>query len=123
MPAGRMVLSISTCNANLCIIFAPVSFYAYRNILTGPIPDSLGDLNLREFQVFENRLRGVIPESFYNNRNLELMRVDFNQLSGTLSTQVGLLTNLYDLRVNHNALVGNLPISLSNLTNLREYLF
>jgi hypothetical protein len=91
--------------------------------LTGPIPESFAALNLKEFQVYENRLQGNIPESFYNNRDLELMRVDFNGLSGTLSTQVGLLTNLFDLRVNQNLLVGNLPISLSNLSNLGEYLF
>jgi hypothetical protein len=92
-------------------------------VLTGTIPESFGSLNLREIQLYENRLQGDLPTSFYNNRNLELMRVDFNELSGTLSSLIGQLTTLFDLRVNHNTFIGTLPVSLTILSNLREYLF
>ena len=94
------------------------TLYLYRNTLTGPIPESFGELDLKEFQVYENRLTGEIPEEFYNNENLQLLRIDFNSITGTLSESLGDMGGLQDLRVNENLFSGPLPESLSDLNNL-----
>ena len=105
------------------VLFAFIeTLYHYRNTLTGPIPESFGKLDLKEFQVYENRLTGEIPEEFYNNENLQLLRIDFNSITGTLSESLGAMRDLQDLRVNENLLSGPLPESLSDLDKLGKSL-
>ena len=97
------------------------TLYLYRNTLTGEIPTTFGNLDLFEFQAYENRLTGEIPEEFYNNRNLQLLRIDFNSITGTISSSLGNMADLQDLRINENLLSGPLPASIGNLNNLSKF--
>lgn len=97
------------------------------NLLTGPIPLSLGHQlpKVREIHLYENQLTSTIPESVFKPENLTVVLLGNNQLSGFLPTNM-----LYDakrlelLYLNANMLSGNLDsIAESNsLIKLRlEY--
>ena len=66
-------------------------------------------------------MTGEIPEQFYNNRNLQLLRIDFNSITGTISSSLGNMADLQDLRINENLLSGPLPASIGNLNNLGKF--
>ena len=63
-------------------------------------------------------IKGSIPSSIGNLRNL--LKLDFraNHLSGAIPQEIGLLTKLTDLDLSSNNFVGAVPIELSNLTHL-----
>lgn len=94
------------------------SLFVYSNGLAGPIPTEIGELQLTEFQAFNNVLTGEIPEELYNNQGLTLLRLDVNAFTGTISPQIGDLVDLTDLWLNNNTLAGPLPATLARLSGL-----
>ena len=67
------------------------------NKLTGPIPESLGNLQkLEELNLYSNQLTGPIPESLGKLQTLERLYLDSNQLTGPIPESLG---NLQSLRV------------------------
>jgi Leucine-rich repeat (LRR) protein len=53
--------------------------------LTGPIPESIGNLgNLEDIRMQGNALTGPIPESMADLNGLELLNLSANQLTGTI---------------------------------------
>jgi len=95
-----------------------VSFRAYNNQLTGPIPSLAGLTNLASFYAFNNQLTGPIP-SLAGLTNLADFGVDNNQLTGSIPSLAG-LTNLAAFWVNNNQLTGPIP-SLAGLTSLAAF--
>lgn len=81
----------------------------------------MGNLDLVEFLANKNNLQGPIPEAFWNNERLSLLRLDDNSLSGTISRRLGNLVDLTDLFLSNNTLQGTLPVTLLRLTNMGEY--
>jgi hypothetical protein len=70
------------------------------NLLTGPLPPSIGDLS-----------------------ELRILDLGQNQITGTLPSQIGLLTNLNRLDLNNNQITGTIPIELTTLNQLRDLSF
>jgi len=67
----------------------------YENQLTGPIPQSIGNLdNLLRLDLHENRLTGPIPQSIGNLVNLKKLCLSFNELTGPVPETIGNLVNL-----------------------------
>jgi hypothetical protein len=55
-----------------------------QNMLTGPIPDTLGEYTprLREIHLHENNLRSTIPHSLFRPENLTVALLGDNELTG-----------------------------------------
>jgi hypothetical protein len=96
------------------------SLIFYGNRFTGRIPQSIGMLDLLQFQAYNNLLSSTIPEEFWNNKRLIDLRLDRNMLAGTLSSSIGNLDRLVDLRLGDNSLEGTLPSELGALTNMSK---
>jgi Leucine-rich repeat (LRR) protein len=131
-------------NGNVVAEGNVTELYLYNNQLSGPIPDSLGNLgslqmlnlgwnqlngwipdtlgnlvNLQELLLNINQLSGWIPDSLANLGNLRLLWLNENQLSGWIPDALGNLVNLQYLMLNNNQLIGWIPDSLGNLVNLQ----
>lgn len=95
--------------------------YLYGNNLTGPIPESIGELpNLQELALQENRLSGLIPVSLGSLKSLKRLLLYSNQFSGTIPDSLGNLMNLVELDVHDNALIGNIPNSVGEMQALEK---
>ncbi|CAI5980191.1 unnamed protein product [Closterium sp. NIES-64] len=106
------------------------------NSLTGPIPESLGDIApltwlpsprypmndpitpISTRDLSHNMLSGSIPPSLGSLGNLGVMTLSFNQLSGDIPAELGSLLTLSYLQLSQNELSGSIPESLFALANL-----
>lgn len=90
----------------------------YLNSFEGPIPLSVGDLDLRELLVGNNLLTGTITPLLFRNTNLVILQLHNNFFEGSLSEDISALLSLRDLRINDNMLSSTLPTALASLSNL-----
>ncbi|MDO4184962.1 MAG: M64 family metallopeptidase [Bacteroidales bacterium] len=91
----------------------------YDNGLKGTIPESIGLLtNLADLHLGNNQLSGSIPESVVSLVNLEYLYLSDNQLSGSIPECIGNLKNLVNLIISYNQLSGSIPESIGQLTNM-----
>ena len=91
-----------------------------RNLLTGTIPASLGNLvNLESLSLSRNQLTGPIPAQLSSLSGLRLLALGGNQLTGAVPPQLGELTNLDGLYLQGNQLTGQVPPELGNLERLK----
>jgi Leucine-rich repeat (LRR) protein len=96
--------------------------YLENNLLTNRIPESIGSLNrLERLDVFNNRLYGSIPTEFGNLANLQRLWLSNNSFWGNLPQELGNMVALQELYLDENLFNGNLPSSLGNLNNLRDF--
>ncbi|XP_072999732.1 receptor kinase-like protein Xa21 [Typha latifolia] len=99
------------------------SLYLEENILTGPIPTTIGKLqNLHVLSLHENRFSGEIPFSMGNLTLLTRLTLDQNELEGPIPTSFGNLQNLELLDLSSNKLNGTIPRELVSLSSLSSYL-
>lgn len=94
------------------------SLLIYNNGFDGMIPAEIGNLRLFQFLAQFNQLTGTIPSGLWENRELDMLRLDNNQLSGPISQQIGDLSRLRDLRLANNTFTGSLPVMLWRLNGL-----
>ena len=93
----------------------------YHN-LTGSIPASLGNLgNLRELHINDNQLSGTIPVELAQLSQLRILNLNLNALTGTIPPVLGNLSQLTDLNLSSNQLTGQIPPSLTGLANLFRF--
>lgn len=93
------------------------------NHLEGSIPQALGQLQTLEFMgLGMNGFSGIIPSSVYNMSSLEVFSLPYNKLYGSLPWDLAFtLPNLQVLNIGNNDFTGPLPSSLSNASNLLEF--
>lgn len=90
-----------------------------HNKLSGPLPDSLGNLiHLQYFSAEHNRLTGPVPSSVRHMTALETFNVSNNELSGAIPDNIGALTRLRKLDLANNRLSGDISTSLGALLSL-----
>ena len=93
--------------------------YLYNNELTGPIPESLGNIFLLTLLDLDtNKLTGPIPESLGSLAQLFYINLDTNKLSGPIPESLGSLSELGELSLYNNRLTGPIPESLGSLFQL-----
>lgn len=81
------------------------------NGLDGTLPTELSELfALRTFWLFDNNLKGPIPDTLVNNHFLEEVRLENNQLTGNPLpwSEMSSLSQMRDWRAHHNLLSGGL---------------
>jgi len=105
-----------TCNTEATHV---IKLSLSNNRLTGPIPDSIGDLTyLETLYLHGNALSGVIPSSIGNLTALTKINLSQNQLTGTIPSELGNITQLIELFLDYNQFSGTIPDSLLDLTHL-----
>lgn len=91
--------------------------------LTGTLPLSIGNFSyLNYFDVSYNSLIGTIPDTLFNNTQLQVLYLNNNQLMGSISARVGQLTQLQHLDGNLNDLVGSIPEEIGDAVSL-QYMY
>ncbi|KAM0004482.1 putative leucine-rich repeat-containing, plant-type, leucine-rich repeat domain superfamily [Helianthus debilis subsp. tardiflorus] len=94
-----------------------------ENGISGPIPESIGNLSfLRSLYLSWNLISGPIPESIGNLSFLRSLYLSWNLISGPIPYSVGGLSSLESFDVSYNHLTGTLPESLGQLSKLK-YLY
>ena len=113
-----------------------------------PLPEAIGSLKKLKFLQFQSyTLGGVLPESLFTMKNLEVLRIrnaegmspapippavgnltnlteldlSIMNLTGDIPPEIGYLTNLTDLALFGNKLTGSIPDSFGNLVNLETF--
>ncbi|KAL0305699.1 UNVERIFIED_CONTAM: Receptor-like protein kinase HSL1 [Sesamum radiatum] len=95
---------------------------ASMNELTGTIPDELCELPLESLNLYENKLRGELPDGIAKSPKLYELRLFQNQLSGELPPNLGKSSPLRWVDVSTNKFTGQIPESLCSNGALEELL-
>ena len=77
-------------------------FFAENNDISGPIPDNLGDLNLRRVHLDDNAFTGTIPSNFGNAQRLQQLYLHGNDLEGPIPSELQQLTVLNEATFHAN---------------------
>lgn len=88
--------------------------------LTGSLPANLGNLkNLKMLYVCNNLdLGGVLPESFYELYNIQLIAFDYTKIGGTLSEKISELKQLFGFNINGCKFEGKIPEEFGNFKHI-----
>ncbi|XP_057797537.1 receptor-like protein kinase HSL1 [Salvia miltiorrhiza] len=97
-------------------------FDASTNMLTGKIPVELCELALESLNLYENNLRGGLPDAIAESPNLYELKLFRNQLSGELPSDLGRNSALWWIDVSTNNFSGRIPESLCSNGALEELL-
>lgn len=95
---------------------------ASMNELSGAIPAELCELPLESLNLYENNLRGEVPDGIANSPNLYELRLFQNQLSGRLPPNLGKRSPLKWIDVSTNKFSGPMPDNLCFYGALEELL-
>ncbi|XP_051128744.1 receptor-like protein kinase HSL1 [Andrographis paniculata] len=95
---------------------------ASMNHLTGTIPAELCDLPLESLNLYQNNLRGELPDGIANSPNLYELRLFQNKLSGRLPQNLGKASPLRWIDVSTNNFSGLIPETLCLNGALEELL-
>ncbi|XP_076926555.1 putative leucine-rich repeat receptor-like serine/threonine-protein kinase At2g24130 [Bidens hawaiensis] len=90
------------------------------NILSGKIPDTIGNLSqsLVQLHLDENRISGGIPPNISNLLNLTLLNLSSNSLNGTIPKELCQMARLERLYISDNMLSGEIPLCFGNVSKL-----
>ncbi|OAY68181.1 LRR receptor-like serine/threonine-protein kinase EFR [Ananas comosus] len=93
-----------------------------ENLLSGTIPESIGDLSagLSKLYIGGNRISGKIPASIGWLTSLTLLKMSHNLISGEISPEIGQLKQLRMFGLAGNRLSGEIPASLGNLSLITQ---
>jgi len=76
---------------------------------------------VQEINLFRNNLKGAIPESIGNLKNLIYLNLAFNKINGEIPLSITKLSKLKVLKLEMNVIMGELPNEIGNLTSLEEF--
>ncbi|XP_057824675.2 probable leucine-rich repeat receptor-like protein kinase At5g49770 isoform X2 [Cryptomeria japonica] len=92
---------------------------SYNKELTGPIPNSIGQLlHLDTLIMIGCAFTGSIPDELGSLLNLTFLALNSNKLSGEIPASIGNLNQLYWLDIADNQIGGSLPVSTATSPGL-----
>ncbi|PRP83641.1 hypothetical protein PROFUN_03796 [Planoprotostelium fungivorum] len=89
------------------------------NLLVGPLPVSLSNLDLMYVDLSQNQLKGSIPSSWNNSINLQYLALSANTLTGEIPTFIGNWIHLNLLDLSSNLFSGTIPTEIEKLVDLK----
>ncbi|TVU04773.1 hypothetical protein EJB05_47907, partial [Eragrostis curvula] len=89
-----------------------------HNYLSGLLPQSFGNKELRYLLLSHNFLTGAIPTDLCNMVSMEVIDISNNNLSGELPNCWNKDANLYIIDFSSNNLCGEIPSTLGSLSSL-----
>ncbi|CAM8899460.1 unnamed protein product [Rhodiola kirilowii] len=93
----------------------------YENHIKGSIPEGIGELSgLAVADFSSNFLTGTIPKSIGKLTNLSILNLYVNKLQGEIPSSIYNLTRLYVLDLSTNSLDGIIPTALGNCTSMQQ---
>ncbi|KAM3394293.1 receptor kinase-like protein Xa21 [Capsicum galapagoense] len=112
---GMLPASIGNLSTSL------IRFYANSCKVKGRIPNDFWNLSsLLDLDLSENNLAGSIPTTIGNLRNIQRLSFSNNELIGFSRDHICKLQHLGAIYLGQNQLSGSLPNCLGNITLLRE---
>lgn len=92
-----------------------------NNNISGPLPNSLGNLaSLEKMLLTRNTLNGNIPSSFTNLSSLENLSLDDNRLEGSIPAELGNIVSLESISLRKNRLDGPIPESFGSRNTINR---
>ena len=93
--------------------------YLNGNSLSGPLPESLGDLDsLTHLQLSQSNLTGHLPSSIGNLGNLDFLDLSRTLINGDIPPGVGNLKKIRTFWIDDARLTGSIPDTLGSCSNL-----
>lgn len=97
-----------------------VSIALMNNNLRGTLPVSIGNMkNLQVLNLAFNKIHGKLPEGIAQLKDLHVLRLGKNKLTGSIPEKIGDLKNLVILDLYSNKFSGKIPISLGRASQLK----
>ena len=94
--------------------------YLGINQISGEIPVELGRLvGLTVLSMPLNQFDGIVPSTFRNFQNIQILDLSKNKLSGYIPPFIGNLSQLFTLALPSNMFHGNIPPSIGNCQKLQ----
>lgn len=92
------------------------------NNIKGELPETIGNLkNLRILEMSFNKINGDLPTTLRNLNKLEVLAFNGNEITGTIPASIGEISNLKQLHLSSNKLTGSVPDSMNNLSELEVF--
>ncbi|KAL9258981.1 Polygalacturonase inhibitor-like protein [Drosera capensis] len=91
--------------------------------LVGPIPESLGMINLSTLWLSWNNLTGPIPEFVGRVKSVNYINLSFNKLTGAIPSSISYLPYLTFLDLSRNGLTGSIPGTLGSSSGVLNTLY
>ncbi|GFS33597.1 inflorescence meristem receptor-like kinase 2 [Actinidia rufa] len=92
-----------------------------HNLISGPIPASLGNLSeLQELSLTNNQINGTIPDQIWKLSRLKTLDLSNNDISGSLPLSLSNLSSLTVLNLRRNQLTGHIPATVGNISTLTQ---
>ncbi|XP_030516387.2 receptor-like protein EIX1 [Rhodamnia argentea] len=94
-------------------------FFLNDNLLSGPVPTTLCEMELVVLNLGRNGLVGKIPSCWTENSFLVILDLSSNKLSGVIPSSLGNSSALSSIHLNNNSLHGEIPVTISYCRYLR----
>lgn len=88
------------------------------NLITGSLPECLGNVTLRHLSLGSNRLNSSLPANIWNLKDIWELNISSNSLSGSLPPELSNLKVATTIDLSTNQLSSHIPNTIGDMQNL-----